>query len=288
MKILLTIDEQHEPRLLAAYIAERFGDTPRELDLLQVIPSTAADPGNGLSGDLTSERARRRADSRLSGIAAVLRKRSGVTRVETHVEVGELPQAIADTARRCASTLVLHEARGCGRLARWREAALAAELLRLAPCAVEFVKPLAAAPRSLFNVLVAVTDDQLEHYPWATLAALPWPPGTRLQLLGMLAPAAADLPLEMNAFRLIEALSCSRAAQSRAGARLHDASVALRAALGDTVEIDYATVDGTAAEVVARQAQHHRASLLVTRPEGARPTHPARARRAPLLGGDTA
>ncbi len=287
MNILLVIGEDHEPRLLAAYVAERFGGALLGIDLLQVIPPAESTNAAGLADhDFAVERARRRAGDRLAGFAAALRTVEGVARVDTHAVAGESAEAIAAAARQCGSALLLVETRGDGRLARWRETHFAAELLRLAPCAVELVKPFAAAPRSLFNVLLPVSGEQLETYPWETIAALPWPRGTHLQFLGLLADGADDLPLETNAFRLIETLSCDRAAASRAGARLHDACTRLGRALGEAVTIDYALVDAAEGSAVAAQVQRYRASLVVTCAGAERRGRRGRGRFVPLLARD--
>ncbi len=289
MNILMTIGDDHDPRVLAAYVAERFDGAPLGIDLLQVIPPAESTSAAGQADhDFAVERARRRAGERLAGFAEVLRTVAGVTRFDTHVAGGESAKVIAAAARRCGSALVLVETRGDGRLARWREAHFAAELLRLAPCAVELVKPFAAAPRSLFNVLLPVSGEQLETYPWETIAALPWPRGTHLQFLGMLPDGADDLPLETNAFRLIETLSCDRAAASRTGAGLHDACIRLGHALGDDVTIDYALSDAAEGSVVAAQVQRYRASLVVTCSRAEQRGRRGRGRFAPLFARDAA
>jgi len=289
MNILLTIDDDHEPRLVAAYVAERFGDALLGIDLLQVVPPAAAASASGPADhDIVVERARRQAGDRLAGFAAALRTVEGVARVDTHVVAGDTADAIAESARRLGSALIVYETRGDGRLARWREAHFTAELLRLAPCAVELVKPIAAAPRSLFNVLLPISGDRLESYPWATIAALPWPRGTHLQFLGMLPGSAHDMPLETNAFRLIETLSSSRAAASRAGASLFDACARLGATLGAGVTIDYALADATDGSIVATQAQRYRASLVVTCSHAEQRGRRARARFVPLFARDAA
>ncbi|MEQ9060730.1 MAG: universal stress protein [Gammaproteobacteria bacterium] len=267
MKILLCIDADHEPRMVAAYLAERFGGARLAIDLLQVIApaATTAVVGtqNVADGDLGIERARRRALGHLDGIAATLRALSGTVDVNRHVAVGDIADTVAAMAERLGSALVVFEPRGRGRLERWRDTRLCGRLLRLAPCAVELVRPLAAAPRSLFNVLVPVPADRVADYPWAGIAALPWPSGTHLQLLGMLVGSPHDLPLETNAFRLIEDLSCGRALASRAGATLHDASAALAAAHEGRVTVDYALVEGADADTVTAQLERYRASLIL-------------------------
>lgn len=259
MRILLAVDTRNDPRMAAAYVAERFGSAPLEVDVLTVTADEARGGGHGQ--DATRDAAVVAAE-----VAERVREIGAVTHVATHVERGrDATAVIAAAAARLASDIVLVETAPRGLFARLRAASVSHGLLRRAPCAVELLKPYTAAPRSLFNVLVLIAGERLADYPLHRLAAWPWPAGTHLRLLAAMPPATSELPVEANVFRVFDSVAAGRAAASRAGAALRAMAEDLAAALDGRVEVDHGVLETRSSAAVLREAEErYRASLIVT------------------------
>ncbi|MGE0486998.1 MAG: hypothetical protein AB7Q81_22800 [Gammaproteobacteria bacterium] len=264
MRILLVADARTEARLVAAYVAERFAsaavDTAIEVDVLTVVGRGADRRRHDVDVGAARETA-----TAANEVAERLRELVAITRIDTHVEqADDAVTAIAAAATHLHSDVVLLETAPHGLVARLRSAGLTRGLLRAAPCAVELIKPFAAAPRSLFNVLVPIAGDRLADFPLHRLAALPWPVATRLRLLATLPAAGLELPSETNVLRVFDSVARSHAAASRTGAVLGEMADELALVFDGAVEVDHAILDTGGNHAVLGEAERYRASLIVT------------------------
>lgn len=270
--ILLVVDADAEIHSLAAGFVDRYGnDEGLHVDIVAtgassdaaVTPEALPAAGN-ISFDLLRSRGTQEPDQTAYALADLLRGQFALHAVNVHRVGGAPATAIAELAQQLRSSLVVVEVRSQGLLARLNPAGFVNQLIRLVPCAVELIKPYATVPRSHFNVLVAVDVAHIADYPFEQLAAMPWPAGTRLHLLGLAARADADEPLETHPFRVLHSLSTQQALVSRAGALLSDAAERLRAALPATVSVDFSTTTAAGNDAMLGHAARQRASLIAT------------------------
>ena len=286
MRILLAVDERTDARIVSAYLVERFGGQPCTIDIVTVMPSataTATRPGDTrgvVSHQLPQERAQRRAQARVMAVTTELEERYGLSDIHATVEVGEPARVLlAACARLRSDVIVLESRRQHGLFSRLRLASTTRRILAAAPCAVELIKPHAATPRSLFNVLVPIAAEALPHFPLTQLAAWPWPDGTRLQLLALLPPNAEETRLEASAPRVYAAMEEARSARYRAERLLGSACDELRAALPHTVDLEHDVVRGQRRRAIFDAATRLRAALIVLAHPHAGPDRLARTGR---------
>jgi nucleotide-binding universal stress UspA family protein len=271
MRILLAIDHRSDPRVVSGYVAERFGSRNIAVDILTVIPSSAgqshaAEQEHGEAVYLPRHRgpAQLAAESFVAAVATELRARHGLSSVRTHVKCGDAANVILSASTSLRSAMIVIEAPpGKGLLTGFRRNGATRRLFGKAGCPIELLRPCARSHRSSFNALVPIGADQFADFPFAQLQTLPWPQGSRLQLLGVLPLAFDDSRVEASPATVVEALDKSRRLRVLTEARLNEVCSNLNATLDHGVEAECRVVEGNTRAVVVDGARQPHASLIV-------------------------
>ncbi|MDY6949662.1 MAG: universal stress protein [Pseudomonadota bacterium] len=269
MKLLLAIDRDSDPRIVAAYVAERFGRQGVAIDVVTAIPDTdGASAHTRHMADVLPFPRRRcahycAAEELVAVLAAELRHKQGFRQVRSHVEYGDAGSAIVAACLRLNPDLLLMEApRSRGLLTAFSLDGVTRRVVARVSCPVELLRPHAATPRSLFNVLVPIPMMQPPEFPMKQLQALPWPRGSRLHLMGLLDGIFDDSRSEANPATVALELRREQSARRRARARLEAAARELQAALPPDVEVVYDVADGVSSKTIVEAARRNCASLI--------------------------
>lgn len=269
MRILLAIDERNHPRVVAEYIAQRFGVAATRVDVVTVIPPIArpqARTGESafVSHRLADELAQRRAKARIDACVEALSASPGAWTIRGSVERGDVAGTLIDACTRYASDVILLQSRARrGLLSRLRVASITRRVLAGAPCAVELLRPHATPARALHQVVIPVNLEEAGTAAIARIARQPWPAGTRLHLLGMLPVRAEETCVEANGLRVQAAMEAACRDQQRMRALLESACADLARTSSPAVEIDYDIAWGPAPDIVRDAAVRLRASMVV-------------------------
>ena len=269
MKILYIVDPHAEPGHVAGYFAERFGAAPLEIDVLSVLPADADEPApsrqdSNVSLELMRRHSRQRLPEPGELVATRLREQSGNWTVMAHTAHGRSLTAIRQAANNLGSELVMLDG-ATGRAQAGRYQMLASRLAPQVACSIEIIKPYAAVPRSLFNVLVPLDVAALDTYPLERLCMMPWAPGTSLHVLGLVNFEEPRAALETTAFRMYEMFSNRSSTLVRAAAVLTERCRELALGLDGGVEIDGSVVAADDSDAVLNAAQQQRSSMIVLR-----------------------
>lgn len=255
MRVLLAVNQQTDPLLLSACVAERFYKANVKIDVVTVLAPGLRSRGRGASPRTSAEI--------VALTASELRDKHGFDSVRKYVESGDTVEALVTASTRLRSGLIVIEARQSGMLTAFRLDGVTRRLLRRSQCPVELLRPRQARAKERFNVLLPLSLDQIDSYPWSSLQALPWAPGSRLLLMGVVPPAVDAGCIEANAAAVLRSLKESDDARAAGMQRLAALRDHLASRMGRDIRVDFQIAEGNTRDVAVEYAHRTDAALIV-------------------------